>query len=89
MQINLDDKECLLIVISLGRLHFELTSKDYRMREAIFNEIKEAYSLIDDPEKIALHANIFSEKIMSHRIKCKKKNAGSWNQLLDELNIKK
>lgn len=89
MQIDLDDKECLLILISLGRLHFELTSKDYRMREDIFNEIREAYSLVDDPEKMQLHANIFSEKIASHRIKCKKEHGETWDQLLDKLKFKK
>jgi|LakMenE18May11ns_1017448.scaffolds.fasta_scaffold7618317_2 hypothetical protein len=89
MQIDLDDKECLLILISLGRLHFELTSKDYRMREVIFNEIRKAYSLVDDPEKMALHSNIFSEKIASHMTKCKKEYGETWDQLLDKLNLKK
>ena len=89
MQINLDDKECMLIVISLGRLHFELTSKEYRMRDVIFNEIREAYSLVDDPEKIPSHANLFSEKIMNHRIKCKKDYAGILEDLVKRLGLNK
>lgn len=77
MNINLGEAECMLIIISLSRIHFELTSekKEYQIRQEILKKIQDAYSEHENPKDLPLHANNLATKLVEHRSKCRREIA--------------
>jgi len=77
MNINLGEAECMLIIISLSRIHFELTNekKEYQIRQEILKKIQDAYSDYENPKDLPLHANNLATKLIEHRLKCRREIA--------------